>query len=220
MSIKPHGPSANVSSGRRLALLVGVNGGPSAPGQEPLLYAMHDAKEMAEVLQEDYCNFQLFPPSPLLGEQATTDNVRKAIFALVDEVQEGDFALFYFSGHAMPVLDEDVYLVTHDFVPPRPGRGQYEISFKFLREQLYEHEKADCIVIILDCCFAGMFSDSAQDPYLEDLLGKLRKYFQEPGRNSPSRQGGERLVLAATGRKVAQERDGRIVVELKLRPRR
>ncbi len=209
MSTEPQGPLSHTPPGRRLALLVGVNGESNTPGQEPLKHAVHDAEVMAQVLQEDACGFQLFPRS-LLGEQATTDEVRRAIFDLVDEVQEGDFALFYFSGHAVPVLgqEDDVYLVTHNFVQPRPGRGQYEISFKFLREQLFEHKKAQYVVVILDCCFAGMFSDSAQDPYLEDILYKLRKYFQEAGTKSPSLPGAERLVISATSRTTASERDG------------
>lgn len=218
MSIEPQGPSADGASSRKLALVVGVDGGLPEFGQGPLKNAIDDAKDMAEVLQKEYCNFQLSRSSPLLREQATTNNVRDAIFALADDMQKGDFGLFYFSGHAMPAMDEDenVYLQTHGFAPPPPGREQFEISFKFLWENLYDHKRADNIVIILDCCFAGMFSDSALDPRLDNLLGELRKYFQMPGRNSRSPQGAGRVVLTATGRKVALERDGHGLMTLHL----
>ncbi|GHO90504.1 hypothetical protein KSF_005520 [Reticulibacter mediterranei] len=59
--------------GRRLAVVVGVNG-QSAPDRGPLHYAVDDAEAMAQVLQAEACGFELFAP-PLLGEQATTSAI-------------------------------------------------------------------------------------------------------------------------------------------------
>src|SRR5579859_6758519 len=100
---------------RRIALVVGVNGQP-ALGRDALRYAEQDAIDMAQVLQN--CGFELFCP-PLIGEQATSANLRKAVVALARDLRDGDLALFYFSGHGEVVTGQaeidDVYLVTHDF---------------------------------------------------------------------------------------------------------
>ena len=50
-----------ISSGRRLALVVGVNGRP-VPGRDALKYAVQDASEVAQILQ-DACGFELLPVS-------------------------------------------------------------------------------------------------------------------------------------------------------------
>ena len=94
-SLQPEPPS-----GRRIALVVGVNGQP-VPGRDALKYAVEDAREMAEVLQNS-CKFELYR-SPLLGEQATTENVREAVLDLTDELNDHGLVLFYFSGHGEPI---------------------------------------------------------------------------------------------------------------------
>lgn len=101
----------SAGGGRRLAIVVGVNGKPT----------------LARILQQGCCGFTLFH-LPLLGEQATTSLVRDAVLDLANHLQEDDFALFFFSGHAeaMPIgadLD-DVYLVTHDFNEARAKRDK------------------------------------------------------------------------------------------------
>jgi uncharacterized caspase-like protein len=145
------------SSGRRIALAVGVNG-PPVPGRAALKYAAQDASDMAQVLQ-DACGFELFRP-PLLEEQATTERVRQSILDLADELNDGDFLVFYFSGHGEPMkvqadLD-DVYFVTYDFKDSHVRRNQHaHLSMRWLREVLYEHEKAVDVLLILECCYAG-----------------------------------------------------------------
>ncbi len=211
MSVKPRESSIISPLGRRLALVVGVNG-PPAPGRAPLQYAVDDGRDMELILQQDCCGFKLFHP-PLLGEQATTSQVRDTVLDLADHLQEDDFALFFFSGHAEAMLVEagldDVYLVTHDFNPLRVKRDKgAHLSLRWLRQMLFEHEKAKNILIILDCCYAGKFGDSAPDLYGDELHQRLQYYFAEPGAQSPSRSGGIRLALTATGNNMAKERDG------------
>lgn len=175
--------STSPPSGRRLALVVGVNGQP-APGRATLQYAVNDGQNMTQVLQQDYCGFELFRP-PLLGDQATTSQVRDAVLDLAEHLQDDDLALFYFSGHAEAMLVEadldDVYLVTHDFNTARVKRDKDAyLSLRWLRRILFEHDKASNILLILDCCYAGKFSDSAPDHYLDELQQRLRYYFAEP----------------------------------------
>src|SRR5205807_4712406 len=72
---------------------------------------------------------------------------------------------------------------------------------------LFEHDKASNILLILDCCYAGKFSDSARDHYLDELQQRLRYYFTEPNSQSPSHRG-IRLALTATGASTAKEQNG------------
>lgn len=164
-------------------------------------------------MQQDGCGFELFRPA-LLNEQASSDKLKDAVLDLANELQSGDFALLFFSGHAeaQPLegsdLDE-VYLVSHDFDIERARRDRTRyVSLRWLREQLFEHEQANTILCILDCCYAGKFAESAPDPYFETLRQRLRFYFGEPGAQSPSRPDGVRLALTATGNSVAKEQDG------------
>ena len=212
MPVESQKPSPGASAGRRLALVIGVNGQP-APGRAPLQHAVVDGQDMALVLKQSCCGFDLFR-SPLLGEQATSGQLKDAVLDLAEELQDGDFALLFFSGHAEPQplsgsdLDE-VYLLTDDFDATRARRdpGRY-VSLRWLREQLFEHPKAHALLFVFDCCYAGKFADSAPDPYLERLYAHLRHYFGEPGAQSPSRPGSVRLALTATGTSVAKEQNG------------
>ncbi|MGQ9611642.1 hypothetical protein, partial [Chloroflexus sp.] len=63
----------------KIALVIGVNGG-SETGLAPLRYAEETAHQVASVLASPVCNFKLHGGGPLLGEAATTDAVRRAIF--------------------------------------------------------------------------------------------------------------------------------------------
>ncbi len=203
--------STTPPSGRRLALAIGVNG-QSVPERAALQYAVNDGQDMAQVLQQPYCGFELFHP-PLLGEHATTSQVRDVVLDFADQLQEDDFGLFFFSGHAEAILGEadldEVYLVTHDFNAARVKRDKNAyLSLRWLRQMLFEHEKAKSILLILDCCYAGKFHDSAPDLYLDELQQRLQYYFAEPGAQSPSRSGGVRLALTATGANTAYEQHG------------
>ncbi|GHO90762.1 hypothetical protein KSF_008100 [Reticulibacter mediterranei] len=211
MSDEVTGSSQGEQAGKRLAVVVGVNG-PSAPGRAPLRYAVEDAEAMAQVLQSEACGFELFA-APLLGEQAPTSAIKQAILGLISSLGEQDTALFYFSGHAEAILIDanldDVYLISHDF---QPAWIRYDkdaqLSLRWLRRCFFEHERAKNILIILDCCYAGRFRDSAPDLYLDELQHRLRYYFGEPGAESLARRGGVRLALTATGETVAKEADG------------
>lgn len=211
MSVEPQESSSAMPLGRRLALVVGVNG-QAAPGRAALQCAADDGREIAQVLQQAACGFTLFCP-PLLNEHATNAAVKDAALDLAENLQEEDFALFFFSGHAEALATEadldDVYLVTHDFNANRIKRDRNAyLSLRWLRQILFEHDKAKQILLILDCCYAGKFCDSAPDLYIEELQQRLRSYFAEPGAHSPVRSGGIRLTLTATGDTSAKEQNG------------
>jgi hypothetical protein len=212
LSTEDQETTATPAPGRRLALVVGVNGQPVA-GRDALDHAVDDALEMEQTLQEAYCGFTLFQRA-LLGEKATTTHVREAVLNLTEELHDDDFALFYFSGHAEAMLIEggldDVYLVTHNFNPKHLKRDpNAHLSLRWLRQVLFEHEAASQVLIILDCCYGGNFGRTAADLYLNDLKQRLKTYFDGPSEASPSPLGSTRFALTASGpRGTALEKNG------------
>ncbi len=203
--------SAGGESGKRLALVVGVN---HAPGSLlPLLRsARRDAEMMAHVL-EKCCYFTLLEP-PLLEEQATSAAVKKAILRLTQKRNANDFLLFYFSGHGQPMDVEAgrnvVYLGTHDFVEAQvEGDETLHLSFPWLRDKLYLQTEAGKVLLLLDCCYSGEMGRTGPDPYLEELQQRIRYYFEGPGAASGARSGGLRQALTATGHN-APAREGQV----------
>lgn len=197
---------------KRLALVIGVNAALNS-GLSPLNHAVADAEAMADVLQQ-HCNFELLEP-PFIGENATSDRIKKAVLKLARDRKDEDFLLLYFAGHGQPMTIEaelrDVYLVTSDFNAVEVEEDEHaHFSMRFLRDKLYLPTKAGRVLLILDCCYAGDIGRSTTpDPYLEELRERINYYFGAPGSESGVRAGGLRLALTATSHNAqAAEKDG------------
>ncbi len=197
-------------SERRLALVIGVNA-----SQSPLLvslqFAERDAERMAEVLQTS-CTFELFRPT-LLGEAASTGNVRKAVLELARQAEQDDILFVYFSGHGQPLSIEAgrqaTYLVTADFNEQDvEDDNNAHLSLPWLREKLLLGTKAERVLIVIDSCFSEDIR-TPSDRYLEELRQRIAYYFEMPGSNDGTRRSGLRVALAATSYdQTAGERDG------------
>ncbi len=190
-------------TGRRIALVVGVNTAPQS-FKPPLKRAVTDAQEIAEVLQQPFCGFELFGGSPLLERQATTWAIRDSFQQLVIECNVEDSLLFYFSGHGIPMHVEggrrEVYLGTSDFNVNKAEIDEtYFIAFKLLREMLYEKCCAGRVLLMLDCCSAGDWGGMGPDPYLDELRERINYYFSTSGDSTRVATHGLRQVLAGTG---------------------
>ena len=195
---------------RRMVVVVGVNNAPLS-NLPPLHHAEGDAQAMAEVLQ--HCGFTSLQ-SPLLGEGATSEKIRKAVLGLARDRNDDDFLLFYFSGHGQLMRGEAdrelVYLGSNDFSERDVEEEETaHINLQFLRKHLYESTKAGRVLVILDCCYAGNMGRSEPDQYLQELRQRIEYYFKAPGSESFARSGGLRQALAAAGHyQPAAERDG------------
>ena len=203
---------ATPPSGRRLALVVGVNGSPQTSTYlAPLQFAESSATDLAQILQEK-CNFELLPP--LIGEGATTAAMQAAIYKLARLRTDDDFLLLYFTGHGYPISDpagqHNVYLVTQDFDPSvieeLNDEGAY-LSLGWLSKILYRGTKAGSVLIILDCCYGGNSNASLNDRPLDTIHDALKQYFSSSA--SSQMKGKTRATMSAAGRDaVAWERDG------------
>jgi hypothetical protein len=204
--------ASNVAEkGRRIALVIGVNEAPNTL-LPSLNYAITDAEAIAGVLQQ-HCNFELVE-SLLLGENATSERVKKAVRRLARQRADEDFLLLYFSGHGQPMTVEveqpDVYFVTSDFdeVDVEEDEDSH-FSMRWLSEKLYKATEAGRVLVILDCCYAGDIGRTGPNPYLEEIQARIKKYLGAPSAESGTRSGGLRLALTATGHNTkALEKDG------------
>src|SRR5436305_89186 len=98
----------------KLALVVGVNNSSTGSSYRPdLKHAEEDAEDMAYLLKQPECCFTLLVPA-LIGENATSGNIKQHVIALVRKREKEDFLLFYYAGHAVPI-ENDIYFVTSDF---------------------------------------------------------------------------------------------------------
>jgi WD40 repeat protein len=197
----------------RLALVIGVNSAPNArtPLLKTELQASNDAIALAQVLEE-CCGFRLLMP-PLLGPEATSAHVKRAILQLARQRTEQDFLLLYFAGHGHPMTvggdQHDIYLVTHDFDEQEVEESEdMHCSMRWLRDRLYIPTNTGKVLLVLDCCYAGNIGRAAPDPYLEDLRARIHTYFDAPGAASGSRPNGLRQALAATGHNQVAGEDG------------
>ncbi len=188
-----------VNEGKRLAIVVGVNNSSVTPlNWKKLHFAEKDAEEVAHHLKQEACNFQLVKP-PLIGKGATADNIRKAIVDLVKERTKDDFLLFYFSGHAQPMpINDDIYFVTDDFNKDNVKiDNEGYISMRLLHKLLYQSVGAGCVLLILDCCYAGNMAEAKNDLLHETFQTLLERWDKAPA--DKEQQNLTRAILAATG---------------------
>jgi WD40 repeat protein len=205
-----HGLDSSIV-GRRLALVIGVNNALKS-GLSSLKYAIADAEAIAQALKQ-YGKFEILG-SPLLGEDATSDNIKKGILDLAWNRSNKDFLLLYFSGHAKKIVVEaqrqETYLITADFDQRYVNQDEkLFVSMHWLREKLFIGTEAGQVLIILDCCFAGEIGNTAPDHYLEELRHRIAYYFETSGAEIEMKRGGMRGAIAATSYdQPAQELNG------------
>lgn len=198
----------------KIALVIGVNGGPET-GLAPLRYAEETARQVARMLASSACNFKLHGGGPLLGEAATTDAVRKAIFDARRAAGQHGTLLIYYIGHGRYVTDHnghsDVYLVTSNFRPDDAHDDPHaHLSMEWLQEKVLRHHTPDRLLIVLDCCYAGAVGDAAPDPVVVNLRRRLAQALDiQTTDTNQGIAGSMRKTLAAVSPwQKAYERDG------------
>ena len=164
---------------RTIALVIGVNGGPET-GLAPLRYAEETARQVARTLTAPASDFTLHGGGPLLGEAATSDAVRRAIFDARRATGRAGLLLIYYIGHGRYITgksdNSDVFLVTHNFRPDdaRDDATAHR-SMEWLQEKVLRHDEPNRLLVVLDCCFAGAVGDAAPDPLVANLRRRLEE---------------------------------------------
>ena len=167
-------------TGRKAALIVGVNNTQCPSPLPNLKHAEDDAHEIAyNTLRKPDCNFVYFQ-TPLTGEKAKTQEVRLAIIELAQQGTTQDLLLFYFLGHALPIRTKegytDIYLVTSDFNEQMAieDKSAY-LSIRWLQGQLYRSDSVARVLIILDCCYSEKIVNASPDDPPVDLSQLLKE---------------------------------------------
>jgi hypothetical protein len=142
---------------KRGAIVVGINTYmdkriPALKGSE------NNANEIYERLgKPDVGNFEIQDGHFLMGHEATSEKIRKAISDTFFRDNSYDLILFYFSGHGFVDASQNGYIAPYDMISDEPF--VYGINLNELRSIISSYasksQKAFA-VIILDCVYSGI----------------------------------------------------------------
>ena len=131
-----------------------------------LQYAHADAVELGKTLQAQQGRaFQKVTARVLANEQATTDNIRKGLQSLSEDVGPADTVVVQFAGHAGRDSNGRLFYLSHDSVFPW---DEVAIALKQV--------PAASVLFLSDCCHSGAFGQQAatQEALAETLLREAR----------------------------------------------
>jgi len=143
-----------VSSGARVALVIGNSAYASAPLRNPV----NDAKAMAAVLEQ--CGFAV-----IVRTDCTYEAMKKLVEEFGDRIRGAGVALFYYAGHGLQVGGANFLMPVDADI-----KGESEVEFKCVNAGLVlakmEDSGAQVNVVVLDACrnnpFARGFRSATQ----------------------------------------------------------
>src|SRR5208283_555362 len=176
----------SIKDQRRVALVIGNSDYKIHPLQNPA----HDAEDISGVLRNLGFSVQT-------KINADHRGMEEAVNKFVQEIQNGDVALFYFSGHGVQVKGENFLIPLDDSI-----QMEADVRFKTLNAGLVlakmEESRNRTNIVILDACrnnpFKGLFrSASTGLSKMDAPKGTFIAYATSPdsvaadgaGRNSP-----------------------------------
>lgn len=132
--------STSPEEGRRVALVIGNQ---DYQYVEPLLNPLNDTKEITRILRE--ADFDV-----TIGTNLSKKDLEQVVRRFLRELNDGDTALFYYSGHALQVGDSN-------FILPVDAKlsSQYDLEFESLKvSHLLDYMKAasSLQIVMLDAC--------------------------------------------------------------------
>jgi hypothetical protein len=170
------------------ALVIGVNQPERDSTFTALRSAERDANDLASALRD--CGFEV---QSLIGSEATTAAIRKAVARLRRQANGESDLFIAFSGHGawIPVEghpDGATFLVSADYdSETATDDPNYYLSLDWWYTQLLAWDKPRSVVLVLDCCFAGNVAQAAERRSIGDAIeqhfrgvtvstGRLRAY--------------------------------------------
>ena len=131
-----------------------------------LLFAHADAAAFAAYLQSPAGGALPDPQVKLLvNEQATQGNMAAALTWLLEESEEGDLAIIYFSGHGdmeNQTIMNYGFLLTYDApVSTYMAGGAFPINYLQSIVQTLSSRKNTRVILVADACHAGQLAGSA-----------------------------------------------------------
>lgn len=165
-------------SGRRRAVLIGVNQASTDTTLQKLRFAEADAVAMSSVLTDSKLGtFDADDTLLLVGADATADRIMAELRAIALSASAADVLLVYFAGQGIvPEWADltDAYLVTSDLELSQLRLApQHGLRMRQLRQDIFEHCRGSTF-LILDCCHAGAYAEG--DSGRASLLTALSAY--------------------------------------------
>jgi TonB family protein len=166
--------SANTSTGKRLALVIGNSAYPNAPLKNPV----NDAQDIAATLRA--LGFEV-----ISRENVNQNDMKRAIREFGEKIRGASVGLFYYAGHGVQVNGEN-YLVPVDAKIESEQEVEYEcVKAGFVLAQL-DAARNSMNIVILDACrnnpFARSFrSESKGLAQMDAPSGTLIAYATAPG---------------------------------------
>lgn len=124
-----------------------------------LRFADRDAESFAEFLQKpEGGGFQPDHMRVLIDKDATLANLKQALVEFLAQAIDKDLVMIFFAGHGAPdpARPMNLYLLTHDTDPSRPGTTAYPMWE--LQTLLTRQLTAKRIVVFSDACHSGGIS--------------------------------------------------------------
>ncbi|WP_367391339.1 caspase domain-containing protein [Lewinella sp. LCG006] len=141
-------------AGKTFFLGIGIN--TYNNGWPPLRNAVRDVKTIAEILEKDYGVQQL---QLLLDEDATRENILRALDDLADSISAPDSLIVYYAGHGHLNKRERGFWVPHDAKANELGAL---IPNTTLRDHLHDIKTLHTL-LISDACFSGSLLVRSKD---------------------------------------------------------
>ena len=178
-------PLSAAESGRNYALLIGINLYQQIP---KLQTAVHDAQEVARVLEEQYG----FTATLLLDGKATRSAIIKELNSIKNRLTTNDRLLIYYAGHGWNDKEtETSYWLPVDSEPNDPTNW---LEAKTVTDQL-KRSQVRQVLVVADSCYSGTISRSfdprlsspggTRDMYLQRLMEKPSRILIASGGNEP-----------------------------------
>jgi len=138
-------------SGKNYALVIGIN---KYQQLTPLNTAVNDAREVAQVLQEQYG----FTPTLLVDENATRSAILKELNSIKNRMAAEDSLIIFYAGHGQ----HDKVTDTTFWMPVDAGNSDEMnnwLETKTVTDQM-KRSQARQILIVADSCYSGTISRS------------------------------------------------------------
>ena len=200
-------------SPRKTAIIAGINSY-EAPKIETLAGAENDANEISERLQNNG-DFKISKGHYLIGPNATRKNILRAISEVFRRDASYEVVALYFSGHGVLDRNNVGYIAPYDMDPEDPFVNG--ISMEQLRTVIYESKNEASVVMLLDCCHAGVAAQDTKDGPVtttvtdtnKDLITtEFKKIVESPSQQGTQVAGRGAVILASSEAKaVSRERD-------------
>lgn len=177
------------------AIVVGINKYEATDNITELSGAENDAKEIYKNLTT-INGFKIANEHFLLGERAKQKNINRTISELFRKNTDNTVSLilFYFSGHGF--TDEQNkrgYIAPYDMDPDDPEFCG--IKMEDLRNAAFESKNKANVLIILDCCYAGIVTRETKKGNYAQAKNVYATAVQAP---FPSDGGKSRFLLASS----------------------